>query len=174
MRTSIATKTPTIAPSAWIAPNATIAGDVTVGDEASVFYAAVLRAELDRIVVGAGSNIQDGCVIHVDRGFPATIGTGVTVGHRAILHGCAIADDALVGMGAIVMNGASIGSGSIVAAGSVVLQGTRVPPNSLVAGIPAAIRRETTAGERQRVTDGARTYRQFARLHALATGTAAS
>jgi carbonic anhydrase/acetyltransferase-like protein (isoleucine patch superfamily) len=165
-RMSIGTKTPTIAASAWIAPTATVVGDVTVGDEASVFYASVLRAERDRIVIGAASNIQDGCVIHVDRGFPATVGTGVTVGHRAILHGCSVADDVLIGMGAVVMNGAVIGSGSIVAPAAVVLEGTRVPPNSLVAGIPAAVRRQTTDEERQRIARGARSYRELARLHA--------
>ncbi len=165
-RISVGTKTPTVAGSAWVAPNATLVGDVTLGDEASVFYAAVLRAERDEIVIGAGSNIQDGCVIHVDRGFPATVGTGVTVGHRAILHGCRIEDEVLIGMGAIVMNGAEIGSGSIVAAGAVVLEGTLVPPNSLVAGIPAAVRRETTDKERQRISGGARDYRELARLHA--------
>jgi carbonic anhydrase/acetyltransferase-like protein (isoleucine patch superfamily) len=163
------TKNPTVAGSAWIAANATAVGDVIVHDDASVFYAAVLRADRDRIVVGVGSNIQDGCVIHVDRGFPATVGAGVTVGHRAILHGCLIEDEVLVGMGAIVMNGAEIGSGSIVAAGAVVLEGTRVPPHSLVAGVPAAVRRETTDEERQRIADGARTYRELARLHASAT-----
>jgi carbonic anhydrase/acetyltransferase-like protein (isoleucine patch superfamily) len=167
--TSIGLKTPTVAGSAWIAPNATVVGDVIIHDEASVFYAAVLRAERARIVVGAGTNIQDGCVIHVDRGFPAAVGTGVTVGHRAILHGCTVEDDVLIGMGAVVMNGATIGSGSIVAAGSVVLEGTRVAPDSLVAGVPARIRRATTDEERQRITDGARTYRELARLHAART-----
>lgn len=165
----IGSKTPTVASSAWIAPTATVVGDVTLHDDVSVFYVAVLRAERDRIVVGAGSNVQDGCVMHVDRGFPAILGTGVTVGHRAILHGCTVEDDVLIGMGAIVMNGASIGSGSIVAAGSLVLEGTQVPPHSLVAGSPAAVRRETTDEERQRITTGARTYRELARLHASGT-----
>jgi carbonic anhydrase/acetyltransferase-like protein (isoleucine patch superfamily) len=161
-------KTPTVAGSAWIAPNATVVGDVTLHDDVSVFYTAVLRAERDIIVVGAGSNIQDGCVMHVDRDFPAIVGTGVTVGHRAILHGCTVEDDVLIGLGAIVMNGASIGSGSIVAAGSVVLEGTRVPPNSLVAGVPAGVRRETTDEERRRIANGAFTYRELARIHAAA------
>jgi carbonic anhydrase/acetyltransferase-like protein (isoleucine patch superfamily) len=162
-------KTPTVASSAWIAPNATVVGDVIIRDDASVFYAAVLRAERDRIVIGVGSNIQDGCIIHVDRGFPASVGAGVTVGHRAILHGCTVEDDVLIGMGAIVLNGATVGSGSVVAAGTVVLEGTRVPPRSLVAGVPATVRRSTTDEERHRITEGARTYREFARLHAAGT-----
>ena len=132
---SIDGKTPTVASSAWIAATATVVGDVRLDEDVSVFYGAVLRAEYDHIVVAEGSNIQDGCVIHVDRGRPATIGSNVTVGHRAILHGCAVEDDVLIGMGAIVMNGATIGSGSIVAAGSVVLEGAQIPPNSLVTGI---------------------------------------
>ena len=162
----IGTKTPTVASSAWIAPNATVVGDVTLHEDVSVFYAAVLRAERDGIVVGAGSNIQDGCVMHVDRGFPAIVGAGVTIGHRAILHGCIVEDDVLIGMGAVVMNGAVIETGSIVAAGSVVLEGTRVPRHSLAAGVPVAIRRETTDEERARIATGTRTYRELARLHA--------
>ncbi|HEY9349115.1 MAG TPA: gamma carbonic anhydrase family protein [Acidothermales bacterium] len=166
---SIDGKTPTVASSAWIAATATVVGDVRLDEDVSVFYGAVLRAEYDRIVVAEGSNIQDGCVIHVDRGRPATIGRSVTVGHRAILHGCAVDDDVLIGMGAIVMNGATIGSGSIVAAGSVVLEGAQIPPNSLVTGVPGIVRRETTDEERERIANGARTYRHLARLHASGT-----
>jgi len=165
-RISVGIKVPTVAASAWTAAGAVLVGDVILHDEASVWYAAVLRADRDRILVGEGSNIQDGCVAHADPGFPVTVGRAVSVGHRAILHGCSVADDTLIGMGAIVMNGAHIGAGSIVAAGAVVLAGTKVPPNSMVAGVPGAVRRQTTEEERRRIVNTARTYRELARLHA--------
>src|ERR671916_2819852 len=122
---------PVVAASAWLAPGATLIGDVHLHDEASIWYSAVLRADGDRIDIGSGSNIQDGSVVHADPGFPVAVGVGVSVGHRAILHGCLIEDDVLIGMGAIVMNGARIGTGSLVAAGAPVPGRGRVPPWSL-------------------------------------------
>ena len=121
---TFAGRRPRVDPAAWIAPNATLIGYVTLAGAASVFYGAVLRGDADRIVVGEGSNLQDGVVVHVDAGFPALVGRNVTVGHRAVLHGCVVEDGALIGMSATALNGAVIGEGSLVAAGSVVLEGT--------------------------------------------------
>jgi carbonic anhydrase/acetyltransferase-like protein (isoleucine patch superfamily) len=138
---------PRIDPAAWVAPNATVIGDVVLHPESSVFYGAVLRADSDAIVLGAGSNLQDNVVVHVDHGVPTMIGAGVSVGHGAIVHGCTIEDDCLIGMNATVLNHAVIGRESLVAAGSVVLEGTVIPPRSLVAGVPAKVRRELSDDE---------------------------
>lgn len=126
----------------WVAPNASLIGQVSLAAQASVWYSATLRAEAEPIEIGYGSNIQDGVTIHVDAGFPARVGSGVSVGHNAVLHGCTVEDDALIGMGAVVLNGAVIGAGSLVAAGAVVPQGAVIPPGSLVAGVPGRVRRE--------------------------------
>jgi carbonic anhydrase/acetyltransferase-like protein (isoleucine patch superfamily) len=158
-----------VAATAWVASGATLVGDVVLLDNASVWYGSVLRADADRITIGARSNIQDGCMLHVDPDIPLTVGAGVSVGHRAVLHGCTVDDDVLIGMGAIVLNGAYIGHGSLVAAGAVVLEGTRVPANSLVAGVPAKVRRGTTDEERQRILANARTYLKLAAVHAAAS-----
>lgn len=149
---------PSVAASAWVAPDATLVGAVTLHDQASVWYACVLRGDGDAITIGARTNIQDGCVVHADPGVPVTVGSGVSVGHRAVLHGCTIGDDVLVGMGAIVLNRARIGAGSLIAAGTVVLEGAEIPPGSLVAGVPGKVRRDTTAGERAHIAGNATTY----------------
>ncbi len=128
---------------------------MTLGESASVFYGAVLRADIDAISIGDRSNVQDNVAMHVDRGVPLTIGSGVSVGHGAVVHGCTIEDDCLIGMGSTVLNGAVIGSGSLVAAGAVVLEGTVVPPGSLVAGVPGKVRRELTEAERHSITENA-------------------
>ncbi|BBH69233.1 gamma carbonic anhydrase family protein [Actinoplanes sp. OR16] len=159
--------TPQSDPAAWIAPGAVVAGRVTLGPDTGVWYHAVLRADMDAITVGAGTNLQDGVVVHADPGFPATIGAGVSVGHRAVLHGCTVEDDVLIGMGAIVMNGARIGTGSIVAAGALVPEGTRVPPGSLVLGMPAKVRRPVTDPERESIAVNAQAYVELLRLHRL-------
>lgn len=121
----------------WFAPDAAIIGDVVFGPDTSVWFGAVLRGDNDRIAIGAGSNIQDGAVLHVDAGYPLTIGASCTVGHRAVLHGCTLADRVLVGMSATILNGAVIGENSIVGAGALVTQGKRFEPNSLIVGVPA-------------------------------------
>jgi len=159
---------PAVAATAWVAPSATLIADVQVHEEASVWYGAILRADGDRIQIGAGSNIQDGTVIHADPDLPVILGAGVSVGHRAVLHGCTIEDDVLIGMGAIVLNGARIGRGSLVAAGAVVLEGTQIPPSSLVAGVPGKVRRGTTDAEQQRIIRNAATYRELRARHAAA------
>ncbi|MDQ7904653.1 gamma carbonic anhydrase family protein [Phytohabitans sp. ZYX-F-186] len=118
----------------------------------------MLRGDGDEIRIGRDSNVQDGCVLHTDPGFPVTVGERVSVGHRAVLHGCTVEDGVLVGIGAVVLNGARIGTGSLIAAGAVVLEGTTIPPNSLVAGVPARVRRETTGPERTRIVENAIEY----------------
>lgn len=153
---------------AWVAPTATVVGDVRLAPSSSVWYGCVLRGDGDAIRLGAESNLQDGSVIHADPGLPVTVGERVSVGHRAVLHGCVVEDDVLIGMGAIVLNGARIGSGSLVAAGAVVLEGTRVPPRSLVAGVPARVRRETTEAERSRILANSRGYVARIAEHAAA------
>jgi carbonic anhydrase/acetyltransferase-like protein (isoleucine patch superfamily) len=138
---------PTVDPSAWVAPNATLIGRVTLGADASVFFGAVLRADISTIDVGAGTNLQDGVIVHADPDFPTTIGGNVTVGHAATLHGCTVEDGALIAIGAIVLNGAVIGASSLVGAGALVTPGTVIPPRSLVLGSPAKVRRELTDDE---------------------------
>ncbi|MGJ6122753.1 gamma carbonic anhydrase family protein [Mycolicibacterium sp. Y3] len=158
-------RAPQLHAESWVAPNATLIGPVTLAARVSVWYNATLRAEFEPIEIGEGSNIQDGVTVHVDPGFPARIGAGVTVGHNAVLHGCTIEDDVLVGMGAIVLNGAVVGAGSLVAAGAVVPQGAVIPPRSLVAGVPGKVRRslgdEEVAGNRF----NAEAYRGLIDLH---------
>jgi len=140
-------KKPQIDPSAFIAPGAVIMGDVTVAADCSVFFGAVIRAEHDRITIGRGTNIQDNCVLHVDTGLPMTIGRDVTVGHTAILHGCTVGDNTLIGMGAIVLNGAVIGKNCIIGAGALVPQNAVIPDGTLAFGSPARVRRELTEEE---------------------------
>ena len=159
---------PVVAASAWVAPGATVVGAVHLQDEVSIWYSAVLRGDGDRIDIGARSNLQDGTVVHADPGFPVSLGTGVSVGHRAILHGCTIENEVLIGMGAIVMNGARIGRGSLIAAGALVVEGTEIPPGSLVAGVPGKIRRATTEEEQQGIRGTAHTYIELMARHASA------
>ncbi len=158
-------RAPRLAASAWVAPSADVVGNVELHDDASVWYTAVLRADYDPIVLGARSNLQDGVVVHTDVGRPARIGSGVSVGHRAVLHGCTVGDDCLIGMGAVVLNGAVIGEGSLVAAGAVVQEGMQVPPRSLVAGVPGKVRRELTEDDVARIRRNADVYVELAALH---------
>lgn len=150
--------TPQIARSAWVHPAATVVGNVVLEDDVSVWPGAVLRGDRDLIRVGAESNVQDGAVLHCDPGLPCLIGRRVTIGHRAVVHGAVVEDGALIGIGAVVLNGAVIGAGSLVAAGSVVAEGKKVPPNSLVMGVPARVLRPLTEEQRDRVEKGYRTY----------------
>lgn len=133
---------PTLDPTAWVAPNAAVIGAVTMGPDSSVWYGASVRGDGDPITIGARSNLQDGVVVHTDVGRPTVIGADVSVGHKAILHGCTVGNGCLIGMGAVVMNGAVIGAGSLVAAGALVTEGTEVPPHSVVMGSPAKVVRE--------------------------------
>lgn len=138
---------PVIDGSAFIAPQTVVVGDVTIGPDASIWYGAILRGDCDAIRVGARTNIQDGCVLHADPGVPCVLGEGVTVGHRAIVHGARVGNNALIGMGAIVMNGAQIGENALVGVGAVVTEGTCVPPGTLFLGVPARYRRDLTPEE---------------------------
>lgn len=156
---------PVVAETAFVAPNATVIGDVTIGDRASVFYGAVLRGDRAAIVLGAGSNLQDNVTVHCDPGTPTTLGSGVSVGHGAVLHGCTIDDGCLIGMNSTVLNRAVIGRESLVAAGAVVLEDTLVPPRSLVAGVPAKVRRTLTDDEVAGLRRNAETYLMLAEEH---------
>jgi len=154
-----------IHPSAFVAPTAAVMGDVTLGEEASVWYHAVLRGDMAPIVIGAQSNIQDGTVVHVDEGVPCTVGRRVGVGHRVILHGCTVGDDCLIGMGSVLLNGVSIGTGSVVAAGAVIPEGMQVPARSLVMGVPGRIVRQVDAPLAERVAATWSHYVEEARAH---------
>ena len=156
---------PVVSESAFVAPSATLIGEVSIDDDAVVMFGVVARADRAAISLGKGSNLQDNVVIHGDPGFPAQIGSGVSVGHGAIIHGATIDDDVLVGMGAIVLNGARVGAGSLIAAGAIVLEGTHIPPGSLVAGVPGSIKRDTTPDERAHIAANAATYRELGRAY---------
>lgn len=138
---------PTIPNSVFIAPTATVIGNITLGENVSVYYGAAMRAESEPIFVDDNTNIQDCCVFHTDEGFPIRVGTGCTIGHGAIVHGCIIGNNTLIGMGAIVLNGAVIGDNCIIGAGALVPQGTIVPDGSLMIGFPAKVKRSLTEDE---------------------------
>lgn len=152
-----------IHPTVFVAETATIVGDVTIYQDSSVWFGAVIRGDGDRIVIGEGTNIQDGVVVHSDPGFPVIIGRRVVVGHRAVVHGATIADNVMLGIGAIVLNRARVGEFSIIAAGALVTEGADIPPRSLVMGVPGKVVREVTEEEIKRITDGAESYIERAR-----------
>lgn len=131
--------TPVVSDDAFVADDVTLAGDVTIESGANLWFGCVLRSERSAIVIGEDTNLQDLTVVHTDRAFPAAIGRRVTVGHRVILHGCTVEDDALIGMGAVILNGAHVGAGAIVGAGAVVREGMRIPPRGLAVGVPARV-----------------------------------
>ncbi len=140
-------KNPYIDPSAFIAPSADIYGDVSIAENCSIWFHATVRAGAGSVSIGAGTNVQDNCVIHVDRGYSVTVGKNVTIGHSAIVHGCSVGDNTLIGMGAIILNGASVGKNCIVGAGALVTQNMQIPEGSLVYGSPAKIIRSVTEAE---------------------------
>ena len=156
---------PNLSESAFIAPGSVLIGRVTIGAEASVWYGAVLRADRDTISVGERSNVQDGCVLHADPGAPLSVGSDVTIGHNATLHGCTIEDLVLIGMGAIVLNGARVGRYSIIAAGTVLAEGQQVQEGVLVAGVPGKVRRDLSEAERAAIERNAATYVELSQLH---------
>jgi carbonic anhydrase/acetyltransferase-like protein (isoleucine patch superfamily) len=135
----------------YVHPTAVIIGNVIMGARVSVWPTAVIRGDNDLISIGDDCNVQDGTIIHADPGLPTTIGNRVAIGHRAIVHGSTIESDCLIGMGAILLNGVHVGTGSIVGAGAVCREGMRIPPNSLVLGVPGRVTRETTEAERERI-----------------------
>jgi len=142
---------------------ARIVGDVRIGDGSSVWYNAVLRGDLEPIEIGRCSNIQDNCVVHTSRGYPVRVGDCVSVGHAAVLHGCIVADNVLIGMNSTILNGAVIGENSIVGAGAVVTSGKEFPPGSLIIGTPARAVRELSDEEIESIRDNARRYALLAR-----------
>lgn len=156
---------PTVASTAWIAPGAVVVGDVTLGEHASVWYGCLLRGDIASIVVGDDTNIQDLTTVHVDVDRPTIIGSRVGVGHRAIVHGCVIEDDCLIGMGAVVLSHATIGAGSVIAAGAVIREGMTVPPDSLVVGVPGRIVRHVDDDLRARARATVEHYRDLKEGH---------
>ncbi|WP_210605159.1 gamma carbonic anhydrase family protein [Brevibacterium oceani] len=162
---SVAGHTPQIDPGAFVAAGATLVGDVRVKKGASVFYGCVLRAEAAPITIGEDSNVQDNTVMHTDAGKPVVIGARVSIGHQALVHGATVDDDVLIGMHSTVLNDAHIGSESLIAAGAVVLEGTDIPARSLVAGIPAKVRREMTDDGVEKVRANAQSYVRLSTLH---------
>jgi carbonic anhydrase/acetyltransferase-like protein (isoleucine patch superfamily) len=157
--------TPKVDATAFVAPNATLIGRVTLAANSSVFYGSVLRGDTDSITIGEGSNVQDNVSMHTDSGLQLVVGSGVSIGHGAVVHGCVIEDDCLIGMGATILNRAVIGTGSLVAAGAVVLEESVIPPGSLVAGVPAKVRRQLSADELEGVRANAEHYLVLARAH---------
>jgi carbonic anhydrase/acetyltransferase-like protein (isoleucine patch superfamily) len=149
---------PTLGARAYVDPSAQVIGDVALGDDASVWMNAVVRGDVNRIHIGARSNVQDNCVLHVTGQHPTVVGEEVTVAHSATLHGCTVERRCLVGIGALVLNGAVVGEECIVAAGALVSEGMEVPPRSLVMGVPARVRRPVTEKERKGLASYARNY----------------
>ncbi len=164
---------PNLGKDVFIARNATVVGRVVIGDRSSVWFGSVLRGDVDSITIGQETNIQDLTVVHADADVPARIGSRVTVGHRAILHGCTVDDESVIGMGAVVQNRARIGSHSIVASGSVVREGFEVPAGMLAAGVPAELKRELTEAEIDYIGELADIYIGRARLYLAGLPTAA-
>ena len=156
---------PQITPSAWVAPGAYVVGDVRLAEESSVWYGAVLRGDTEPIRVGARTNVQDGCILHADPGYPAIVGDECVVGHNAIVHSCEIGDGCLVGMGATILNGAKIGEGSIVAAGALVPENKEFPPHSLIVGVPAKRVKDVSDEQTADIARGVRTYVERAASH---------
>jgi carbonic anhydrase/acetyltransferase-like protein (isoleucine patch superfamily) len=165
---SISGASPKVHPRAFVHDSAEVIGKVALGAESSVFPGCVLRGDIDRIVIGARTNIQDLTVIHTRDGHPTIVGRGVTVGHRAILHGCRVGDQALIGMGAIVME-ARVGARCLVAAGAVVLAGAKFPAGRLIVGTPARAVRRLRPDELRMLADSERSYVALARRHATAS-----
>lgn len=149
----------------YIASDADVLGDVTIGEGSSVWYHSVVRGDTNYIMIGRNTNIQDGCVLHTDVNNPLEIGNGVTIGHRAIVHGCTIGDDTLIGMGAIVMNGARVGKNCIIGAGTLVTQGTVIPDGSMAFGSPAKVIRQLEEDEKGYPLYAAREYSVLIREH---------
>ncbi|MCV2393141.1 gamma carbonic anhydrase family protein [Actinotalea sp. M2MS4P-6] len=159
-------RTPEVHETAWIAPSAALIGKVKVDADASVWFGAVLRGDIDEIVLGPGANLQDNVVVHTELGSPAIIGAGVSVGHGAVVHGCTIGDGCLIGMNATVLTDAVVGEKSLIAAGAVVLEGTVIPPRSLVAGVPGKVRRELSDDEIAALWDNGARYVTRAKAYA--------
>lgn len=151
--------------SPFIHETAVVLGDVSLADDSSVWPLAVIRGDVERIEVGARSNVQDGAVIHADPGYPTIVGADCVIGHRAVVHGSVLENGVLIGMGAILLNGVKVGSGSIVAAGAVVTEGTVIPPGSLVVGVPGRVLRKLDVAQQQRIIENAARYVELSDIH---------
>jgi carbonic anhydrase/acetyltransferase-like protein (isoleucine patch superfamily) len=158
--------TPAIDPSAFVAPTAVLYGEITIARDAVIMFGTVIRAELDRVYIGAESNVQDNSVLHVDAGLPIEIGKRVTIGHAAVIHGATVGSHCLVGIGARALNGATMGEGSWLAAGSILTEGKSIPAWTLAMGIPAKPVRELTEAEIARQSEGVDQYVAFGRAYA--------
>lgn len=157
---------PRIADSAYVDASAEVIGDVVIGDRSSIWLNVSIRGDVNYIRVGEETSIQDNTVLHVDAGrYPCIVGNRVTVGHRVVLHGCEVADEVLIGIGAVVLNGARIGKGAVVAAGALVPERMEVPPHMLAMGMPAKIRREVTADEQERFRSNCNSYVRIAAIY---------
>lgn len=157
---------PTAHSSSFVAPGAVLTGDVSLGSEASVWYQCVLRADIEKIIIGPSSNIQDGTVIHLSSDLGTTVGQFVTCGHKALLHACSVDDEVLIGMGSILMDGVEVGARSIVGAGSLITEGTIIPPGSLVLGSPARVVRQLDSKKQKSIRHWAEKYVQISKEHA--------
>ncbi len=156
---------PKIHPTAFVAPTASLIGAVELKEQASVWFACVLRGDINSITIGVKSNIQDGCILHVTDDLPVVVGDRVTCGHGAIIHGCTIEDDCLIAMGAIVLDGAVVGAGSVVGAGCTVAPGTIIPPNSLVLGTPGKVIRQVKPDDREKIDRGWQNYVEYSEIY---------
>ncbi|MFZ7126015.1 MAG: gamma carbonic anhydrase family protein [Desulfobacterales bacterium] len=156
---------PTIGANVFIAPTAVVIGNVSIGDGASIWYNTVIRGDTESITIGRNVNIQDNCTVHADPGIPAVIGDGVVVGHNAVLHGCRIESECLIGIGAVVLNNARIRRGSVVATGAVVTEGRDVGPFHLVAGVPAVLKKELPVAVLDRIGHGVAAYQRLSEVH---------
>lgn len=153
---------PKVDASSWIAPSAQVMGDCVIAPRGSVWFGAVLRGDNERITVGAGSNVQENCVLHTDMGFPLVIGENCTIGHSAILHGCTIGDTSLIGMGAVILNGAVIGRDCLIGAGAMITEGKIIPDGSLVVGSPGRVVRDLDQDAIAKLAASATHYQQAA------------
>jgi carbonic anhydrase/acetyltransferase-like protein (isoleucine patch superfamily) len=162
---SLGDRHPVLGLDAWVAPNATVIGDVHLGDNASIWWNAVVRGDNDTITIGAGSNIQDGSVLHVDAGVPLSIGANVTVGHQVMLHGCTIGDESLIGIKSVILNRAVIGRHCIIGANSLIPEGKEIPERSLVMGSPGKVVRQLSDDEVARLQLAAQGYVENARRY---------
>ncbi len=167
LRKNVTIKTPRVHSTAFVADGARIIGDVTLKKDSSIWYNSVVRADINSIVIGERSNIQDNSVIHLENDQGVIVGNDVTVGHNVILHGCTVGDGVLVGMGAIIMNGVDIGKGSVIAAGAVIKQNMIIPNNSLVVGVPGKIVKENSTQVYDQNVKWAKKYVELANVHRL-------
>jgi len=161
---------PRVGKNVFIAENAYVIGDVELGDYASVWYGAVLRGDFAPIVIGSHTSIQENCVVHTDHGFPSLVGSHVTTGHTAVIHGARVGDHCIIGMGALLLNGAVVGPDSIVGAGAVLAEGKEFAPRSLILGVPGKVLRAVSDQELERIYSNAETYLGYAREYLEARG----